>query len=53
MEIPEIARFCPNCGQNNAKEMKTENTIQENVRQQQTPQSKTGGFFNFDKDVLC
>ena len=38
MEIPEIATFCPNCGHNNAEEMKTENTTQENVIQQ--PETK-------------
>lgn len=38
MEIPEIATFCPNCGHNNAEEMKTENTTQENIMQQ--PETK-------------
>ena len=38
MEIPEIATFCPNCGHNNAEEMKTEHTTQENVIQQ--PETK-------------
>ena len=41
MEIPEIATFCPNCGHNNAEEMKTENTTQENIMQQPETQQPT------------